>query len=46
MGALLEARTGKVLRCLADLQERQGEQLEQQERRECPWRLMGSLHGS
>lgn len=46
MGVLLEARTGKVLCCLADLQERQGEQLEQQERRERPCRLMGSLQGS
>lgn len=46
MGALLEARTGKVLHCLADLQEGEGEQLEQQERREHPWMLKGSPQGS
>lgn len=45
MGALLEARTGKVLCCLADLQERQGEQLEQQERRECPLDAHGVTPG-
>lgn len=44
MGALLGTRIGKVLHCLADLQER-GKQLGQLERRGCPWMLMGLLCG-